>query len=119
MRGALAARNGFALLGLQALDLHARQWLTGFHELAFLHQDFSDAAGVFGGDVDFGGFDAAVAADQAFGCLCAAPLLPAIGAQGGCGNDERGDGQFLVHGHGFAGQGWRAAELGALLWPCA
>ena len=94
----LAAGHGLLLLCLQCVELHACQWLAGGDEVTFLHQDLGHPAGVFAGHIDFGGFDAAVAVDQAFAGLGQAPLLPAIRASGCDDNDQCGDGQFFVHG---------------------
>ncbi|MPM70442.1 hypothetical protein SDC9_117397 [bioreactor metagenome] len=81
MLGPVAPGSGFLTLCLQRVDLHARQRLACGHEVAFLHQDIGHAATVLGGNVHFGGFDAAVAVDQAGAFLRALPLLPAIHPQ--------------------------------------
>ncbi len=52
-------------LRVQDIDLHPRQRLTGLHEIALLDQDVLHPSGELGGDVDLGGLDAAVAADEA------------------------------------------------------
>ena len=55
--------------------------MAGGDEIAFFHQNALHAAAQFGCHVDFGGFDAAVAADET--------LAGALGAQGGPGIGAR------------------------------
>ena len=56
---------GFGPLGAQRERVHARDHLAGLREVAFPLQDLDDAAGNFGGDVDFGRLDAAIAGSDA------------------------------------------------------
>ena len=55
---------GLATLRLQVLGIHACQNLTGGHKITFIRQDFLNAAGALGGDIDLNRFDPAVATDQ-------------------------------------------------------
>ena len=59
------AGQGFGMLRLQALHLHAGQDLAGLDVIALAHRHLGQAARQLGGHVDLGGLDAAVAAHKA------------------------------------------------------
>ena len=78
-------------LGIEHFGLHVRQHLTGGDEVALLHQDIGQPAGVFGGHVDLGGLDAAIAADQA--CVPTVGAEPVPGSPGGHGDEDARQGK--------------------------
>lgn len=80
--------NRLGQLGLERLEIHLGDDVTRLHEVAFVDEDLLHTSGHLRSDVDFGGFDAAVAA-----CECAfigdrPDELPGGRCRGG---DERGD----------------------------
>ena len=75
---------GFRLVKLRQhlAGVHPRNYLTGIHRVAFSHQHFVDATSVLGCYVDFGGFDAAIAIDEARGDSRRPQEVPCISARG-------------------------------------
>jgi hypothetical protein len=66
-------------LGLQGLDVHARDHVVARDEVAFVNQDRVHPPGRLGGDIDLGGLDAAVAAHEAAVVRSGAQELPGAG----------------------------------------
>ena len=67
--------------------------LAGFYQIAFVGHDFGDAAGIFGIDVDFVGFEPAIAEDDSGRQCRMQPLPPIVTAAGAADqhdNQERG-----------------------------
>ena len=62
----LGLRLRLVALRVEHVNLHLCQHLAGFHKIAFVHHDFLHAPGELGSDVNLGGLDATVAADEAF-----------------------------------------------------
>jgi len=58
---------GLGALGFQSAGVHAREQLALEYLVAFIHPHFFQTPGDLGGDLHFGGFQAAVAHAQAFG----------------------------------------------------
>jgi hypothetical protein len=77
--------------GLQLRRIHARQHLISFDQISFVHEDFFDAARVFGGDVDLIGLDPAIARDDP----CRQLRLPALPPLPG--SDEHRDHEHQKH----------------------
>ena len=68
--------------GLEVARIHAGDHLPGFHQIALVGHDFGNAGGVFGVDVDFVGFEPAIAENDT-GRQCGVELLPPIVAAAG------------------------------------
>lgn len=60
----LDLRGGFKTLLVQYPGIHSRQHLSLVHELTFFDQNGVDTPGDFTGNINFGGFDSAVAAGK-------------------------------------------------------
>ena len=72
---------------LQVARIHARDHLAGFDQVAFVGQDFADAGGVFGVDIDLVGFEPAIAEDDAGRQWRVKSLPPVIGPAGAAAQD--------------------------------
>lgn len=60
----LDLRGGFKTLLVQYPGIHSRQHLSLVHELTLFDQNGVDTPGDFTGNINFGGFDSAVAAGK-------------------------------------------------------
>ena len=76
--------------GGEILRVHARDDLAGLHHIAFVGQDFGDAAGEFGVDVDLVGLEPAVAEGDAGRQLPLKVVPPIISAAGAAGDERQG-----------------------------
>ena len=105
MLGLLAHGLSLVALRFKCLQLHPGQWLARRDEIAFTHQYVFDTSGQLGGDVDFGGFDAAIAVGEPFAGSAVGKLRPAPPGQRDNNRCSGSDQEFFLErggdSHGF------------------
>ena len=84
------AGKRFLALRCKGIDLHSGQDLPGADEIPLAHGNFAHPAGELGGDVDFRGFDASIAADEAIARPLVGVPRPAVPSRKG-GRGKRHD----------------------------
>ena len=88
--------EGFVALRLERFQLHPGQWLARCDEIAFTYEDVFDTSGKLGGDVDLGGFDAAIAVDESFAGAAVSKPRPAPPGQGDNNRCSESDQEFFL-----------------------